>query len=239
VLVEKPFAANAFEARRVADAAAESDLVVMEAHHTRHHPLVDRLRFLLAGGVLGTVESAAATFRVPIPPGRALPWNVHLGGGALMDVGCYPVRMLLDLFGSEPVVESARAWTRREVDRTIRADLRFGASVRASVDCSIWSSRIFAARVTVWGTKGRMRVSMPYHPHERARIRIDGPRGLRLRETASRRSSYSFQLEAFRDSIREGAAVVTDPAAAVRTMCVIDAIYRAAGMEPRTPGHVD
>ena len=58
VLVEKPFTANADEARAVADAAAQADLVVMEAFHTLFHPVVDQLRGILQGGELGALQSA-------------------------------------------------------------------------------------------------------------------------------------------------------------------------------------
>ncbi len=64
------------------------------------------------------------------------------------------------------------------------------------------------------------------------RISVTGP-GLRLREKADPRASYTFQLEAFRDAVLSGGPVPTDAAAAVETMQTIDDIYRAAGMEPR------
>jgi predicted dehydrogenase len=234
VLVEKPFAANAGEARLVAEAASRSGLVVMEAHHTCYHPLITRLQAILGSGILGSVNTAEASFRVPIPPGRDIRWNFALGGGSLMDVGCYPLRLLLDLFGSEPKVESAAARTRGEIDRSMRATLRFEGAATATIDCSIWSGRLFTAHLAIHCDRGRLKVRMPFHPHEGARIQVDGP-GLHLRERTSGRSSYSYQLQAFRNAVAHGTPVPTDPAAAVRTMSVIDSIYLAAGLRPRQP----
>lgn len=233
VLVEKPFAANAAEARLVADAAAKKGLIVMEAHHTSYHPLIARLREVINSGVLGHVHTAAANFRVPIPPGQDIRWNIALGGGSMMDVGCYPLRLLMDLFGSEPVVESAVAHTRGEIDRTMCAKLRFD-TVRATVDCSIWSPRIFSAALTIDCDLGRISVRMPYHAHHGGLISVHGPK-LHARERISGRSTYSYQLEAFRDAITQGMPFQTDTLSAVRTMSVIDDIYLAAGLQPRQP----
>lgn len=234
VLVEKPFAANAAEAQLVADTAAERNLVVMEAHHTTYHPLVARLREILESGVLGRVHTAKANFRVPIPPGRDIRWNVALGGGSMMDVGCYPLRLLLDLFGSAPAVEAATAQARGEIDRSMRATLLFDDALRATIDCSIWSPQIFSAQLTIDCELGRVTVRMPYHPHQGGLIRVHGPK-LYARELTSKRPTYSYQLEAFRDAITIGAPFPTDASAAVRTMSVIDDIYRAAGLQPRAP----
>lgn len=233
VLVEKPFAANAAEAQLVADAGIQSDLIVMEAHHTTYHPLVARLKEIIDSGVLGRVHAAAANFRVPVPPGSDIRWNIALGGGSMMDVGCYPLRLLLDLFGCEPTVESATAQTRGEIDRSMRATLSFD-SVLATIDCSIWSPRIFSAGLIIDCDLGRVSVRMPYHAHQGGSIRVHGPT-LHARERTSRRSTYSFQLEAFRDAITLGKPYQTDAHAAVRTMGVIDDIYRAAGLQPRQP----
>ncbi|MEW9870772.1 Gfo/Idh/MocA family protein [Arthrobacter sp. HS15c] len=234
VLVEKPFAANALEAKRVADTANRLKLVVMEAHHTSYHPLMDRLRAILDSGALGSVNAAEASFRVPIPPGGDIRWNAALGGGSLMDVGCYPLRLLLDLFGSEPEVCSAIAWTRGDIDRSMRATLSFDGTIRAKVDCSIWSGRIFSALLLVHCDRGRLKVTMPFHPHEGARISLDGP-NVRIRERCSGRSSYSHQLEAFHEAVTLGTPIRTGGEAAVTTMRLIDSIYLAAGMRPRQP----
>ena len=232
VLCEKPFTSNTAAAERVAAVAAASDRVVMEAYHSHYHPLQRRLHEIVASGELGSITTARASFCVPLPPGRNIRWNLALGGGGLLDVGYYPVRQLRELFGDDPSVAAARAWQRGEIDRLIEASLVFESGVHAAVVSSLWSRRLIGASLQVTGTHGRMHVSWPYHPQLRGRIRVHGRHGSRV-ERVNRRSTYVYQLEAFRDALRGGAPVATDPAAAVTQMRTLDAIYQAAGMSAR------
>jgi predicted dehydrogenase len=232
VLCEKPFTANADEACAVRAAAAGSGLVVMEAHHTSFHPFTVRMRDLVHSGELGDISRASAWFHAPIPPGKDIRWNARLGGGSLMDLGVYPVRLLRDVLG-EPTVQSAVALRRGDIDRRMTAHLDIDG-VDAIVDCGMWSSRALGAGLEVIGTRARMRVTSPFHPHLGGRIRIDRP-GVRRRERADRTSSYRYQLEAFRDEIESGRTNTRSVAEAVATMRVVDDIYRAAGLNPRKP----
>ncbi|MHC6231891.1 Gfo/Idh/MocA family protein [Arthrobacter sp. MMS24-T111] len=234
VLVEKPFMANAHEAESVAHMAADAGLVLMEAHHTAHHPFTTRIGDIVESGMLGPIETAHATFSVPIPPGRDIRWNFRLGGGGLMDVGCYPLRMLHDVLRCEATVISAEAKFKGDIDRAMTARLRYGPT-HATVRSSIWSRSLFSARVDLQGTRARLRVWWPYHPQQGGRLRIEGP-AIRERESANRRSSYDYQLEAFRDAVEQGGPNITDAAAGIATMKTIDEIYRAAGMRIREPG---
>ena len=231
VLVEKPFTANAAEAQRVADAAGGR--VLMEAFHSLYHPLVGQVREVLDSGELGTVTSAAAWNYAPIPPGRDIRWNVALGGGALMDVGCYPVRMLQHLFGYDATVLGARASSSNDVDSVMRATLRLPGDVAATVSASMWSRRLLGSGMTITGSRGRLRVTWPFHPQVGARIRIRADRSRTVRAIPG--SSYAFQLTAFRDAIATGAPLASGPDQSIRMMRVLDDIYLAAGMAPRQP----
>jgi predicted dehydrogenase len=233
VLVEKPFMANAREAESIAGAASASGLVVMEAHHTSHHPFTSRIAAIVESGILGPIESAYAAFNVPIPPGRDIRWKFGLGGGGLMDVGCYPLRMLRDILRTDPTVIAAKAVVRGDIDRAMTAHLRYGAT-HATVVSSIWSRKLFSARVELRGSHARLRIWWPYHPQQGGRLLIDGP-GIRKRESADKRSSYEYQLEAFRDAVKGGGPNITNAVAATATMRTIDEIYLAAGMRVREP----
>lgn len=232
VLCEKPFTANADEAREVEAAAEGSGLVVMEAHHTSFHPFTARVRDIIASGMLGEPRSARAWFHAPIPPGDDIRWNPRLGGGSLMDLGCYPVRFVRDVLG-EPTVRSASALTRGAIDRRMTGLLDVGAT-EVTIDCGMWSSGALGSGFTLDGSAGRLRVAWPYHPQLAGRVRVDGA-GVRLRERADRASTYRFQLEAFRDAVLHGGPNAGSPGEAVATMAVIDDLYRAAGMTPRQP----
>lgn len=232
VLCEKPFTSNTAAAQRVESVAASSDRVVMEAYHTHYHPLHSRLRGILASGEIGNVRSAWATFCIPVPPGRDIRWNLALGGGSLLDVGYCPVRALTGLFGPTPHVKDSRAWTREDVDRRIESTLQFDNGVTGKIMSSLWSRQLLSMQLSIQGEAGQMQVTRPYHPQLGSRIKVKGIEGHRTERT-TRKSTYTYQLEAFRDSIRQRTGVATDCAAAVLQRQTLDAIYGAAGLEPR------
>jgi predicted dehydrogenase len=233
VLCEKPFTANAEEARVVAAAADASNVVVMEAHHASHHPQTRRAAEIVRSGMLGELEGAEASFIVPIPPSGDIRWNLDLAGGSLMDLGCYPLRWLRDVLGVAPTVESATASDRDGIDASMDARLDFGG-VPARLRAAMWTSPPLLIEARVKGAAAEMRVRSPYGPQVKGKISVDGP-GLRLRERADKRASYTYQLEAFRDAVGSGGPNITGTAAAVETMQTIDELYRAAGMDPRQP----
>lgn len=230
VLVEKPFTANATEARTVARAASESGLVVMEAHHTSFHPFTARLKEIVQSGVLGELQRVSGWFHVPLPPEKDIRWKYELGGGSLMDVGCYPLRMIRDVVG-EPTLRSAVALQRGSIDRRMTATYDVAGAV-ATVDCGIWSSRVLGGGFIITGSDAVMKVRSPFHPQLLGSVRVDGP-GVKIRERADRISTYRYQLAAFRDAIVSQKPGNLDEA--VKTMALIDATYQAAGMSVRRP----
>ena len=233
MLCEKPFTANADEARKVAKAAKASSVVVMEAHHTSHHPQTKRAAEIVRSGMLGELESAEAAFIVPMPPSGDIRWNLDLAGGSLMDLGCYPVRWLRDVLGVVPTVTSATASDRDGIDASMDARLDY-AGVPGRVRAAMWTNPPLLIEAEVRGSAGVMKVRMPFQPHLKGKISVDGP-GLRVREKADKHASYAYQLEAFRDAVVAGGPNITDSAAAVETMQTIDDIYLAAGMDVRQP----
>ncbi|GAA1967490.1 Gfo/Idh/MocA family oxidoreductase [Microbacterium deminutum] len=109
VLVEKPFTLNAAEAARVRDVAAERGLLAMEAMWARYLPHMVRVRELLAEGALGDIRAVIAdhTQQITTDPSHRLN-ALELGGGALLDLGIYPVSFVWDMVG-EPVTVAASA----------------------------------------------------------------------------------------------------------------------------------
>ena len=126
VLCEKPFTANAAEAREIAELAAKSDRVVMEAFHYRYHPLTLRVEQIIASGELGKLQRVEAALCFPLPKFSDIRYDYSLAGGATMDAGCYAVHMVRTFGGSTPEVVSAQAKLRDpQVDRAMTAELRF------------------------------------------------------------------------------------------------------------------
>jgi predicted dehydrogenase len=235
VLCEKPFAANAVEAQVVADAAADSGLVVMEAFHWRYHPLAARMLEVIGGGELGQVRRVEAALCFPLPRFDDIRYQLSLAGGALMDAGCYPVSMVRTLAGAEPTVVAATARLRSAgIDRRMEAELSFGDGRTGAILTSMWSSTLLRLSVKVTGSRATMRVFNPTNPHMFNRLSVTGPGG-RRHERVAGGTTYSYQLEAFRAAVQEGGPVLTPPVDSVANMAVIDAIYRAAGLQPREP----
>ncbi|MGW5386327.1 Gfo/Idh/MocA family protein [Nocardia sp. NPDC003963] len=235
VLVEKPFAANAFEAQAVAAVAAQRhDRVVMEGMHYRYHPVAEKAVAIVRSGELGEILSIEAWMCTPNPPNRNPRWQYALGGGALMEVGCYPVHLSRTL-GGEPRVTAAQAVLHTpQVDRSIRADMEFPNGATGRLTASMWSHRLLAIGARVLGTDGELRISNPFAPMLWNRISVR--HGARWRhERLTRQHTYLFQLAAFVDSVRTGSQIPTDPADGVANMVVMDAIYRAAGLPIRQP----
>jgi predicted dehydrogenase len=236
VLCEKPFTANADEAQQVADvAAAHPQLVVMEAFHYRYHPLVARLLAIIDSGELGTVERVSTKMCFPLPLFNDIRYQLSLAGGALMDVGCYTVHQLRTLAGAEPEVVSAEArCLRPQVDRWAKAEMRFADGRTGSIECSMWSHTLLTLRVQVTGSLGELRVFNMTGPQYFHRVSVKGRDG-RRKEKVEGKATYWYQLQAFATAVRDGGPVLTPPSDSIANMRVIDAIYRAAGLESRQP----
>jgi predicted dehydrogenase len=235
VLCEKPFTANADEAALVADAAAKSGLVVMEAFHYRYHPVALRMLEIVTSGQLGPLRHVEASVCFPLPRFSDIRYRLDLAGGALMDAGCYAVHMVRLLGGGEPDVVSARAKTHgADVDRAMRAEVRFAAGHTGRLTCSLWSSDVLRLSARAVGERGELRVRNPLAPQVGHRIAVRTQDGRRT-EHLTRRPTYAYQLDAFVGAVRDGEPVLTDAADAIRNMTVIDAIYRAAGLPVRQP----
>jgi predicted dehydrogenase len=235
VLCEKPFTANAAEAREVAELAAKSDRVVMEAFHYRYHPLALRVEQIIASGELGTLERVEAALCFPLPKFSDIRYNYSLAGGATMDAGCYAVHMVRTFGGSTPEVVSAQAKLRdSRIDRAMTAELRFAAGHTGQVRCSMWSKDLLQMSAKVVGDKGELRVVNPVMPKFFHRLSVRTSGGKRV-ERFPHRASYAYQLDAFAAAVLRGEPVKTTPEDAIENMTVIDAIYLAAGLPLREP----
>ncbi|WP_206796833.1 Gfo/Idh/MocA family protein [Amycolatopsis sp. MtRt-6] len=235
VLCEKPFTANAAEAREIAALAASSDRVVMEAFHYRYHPLALRVEEIVASGELGVLERVETALCFPLPKFSDIRYDYGLAGGATMDAGCYAVHMARVFGGETPSVVSASARLRSpRVDRAMTAELSYPSGHTGRIECSMWSSSVLRISAKVIGSRGSVSVVNPVMPQafHRFTVRVDGHRRT---EKFPRRATYAYQLDAFAAAVLRGEPVKTSAADAVETMTVIDEIYRAAGLPLREP----
>lgn len=233
LLCEKPLACNAEEARRIDAAAAQSGLVVAEAMHTLHHPLVTRLRSILASGEIGDIERVDVGFSAFIPK-RDFRFVYELGGGVMLDMGCYPVAFLRAVLGTEPTVQTARATlVAPKVDGTMDATLAFPNAPDVRMFVGMRSlRRPLEVKMRFIGTRGRIDLLNFIKPEVYHRLTIQAGSSRRV-ERVPGGSTYGAQLEAFVASIRDGDPVLTSTAEAVRTLSVIDSVYEKAGLPRR------
>ncbi|HEX4391599.1 MAG TPA: Gfo/Idh/MocA family oxidoreductase [Mycobacterium sp.] len=236
VLCEKPFTANAAEAREIADLAAKSDRVVMEAIQYRYHPLTSRVEQIIASGELGKLERVDVALCVLLPKrSNANVYDYSLAGGALMDAGSYAVDMVRTFGGSTPEVVSAQAkLSGAQVDRAMTAELRFTSWLTGRIRCALWSSDLFRASAKLIGDRGELRVLSPAAPQLFRRLSVRSADSKRV-ERFPGRSSFAYQLDAFAGAVLRGEPVRTTPEDAIENMSVIDGIYRATGLALRAP----
>lgn len=236
VLCEKPFASNAHDALRIADAAAGADVIVMEAYHWRYHPLVSQMRSILDSGMLGTIDIVDARFEVETAaiPRSDIRWDLSLGGGAMMDIGCYPASWLRWLFNDEPEVESAEAVCPVPgIDGSMRVELSWPTGVSGSIFASMISETTgHTSSLTVVGSNATMAVENPVAPQWGGALEVRSASGTTDYPVLAG-STYESQLVAFRDAVVFGAEFPTTAADGVQTMRLVDACYRAAGLDVR------
>jgi predicted dehydrogenase len=235
VLCEKPFTANADEAREIAKLAANSGRVVMETCQFRYHPLTLRVEQILASGELGKLKSVDVSLCVMLRDHSGNAYNYDFAGGAAMVAGSYLVHMLRTFGGSTPKVVSAQAKLRDpRVDRAMKAELRYAGGHTGRLRCALWSSDLFRASAKVVGERGELRWLSPAAPNLLPLLSVRSTAGKRV-ERFSRRPPFAYQLDAFAAAVLRGEPVRTTPEEAVENMAVIDGIYRAAGLPIRMP----
>jgi predicted dehydrogenase len=228
VLCEKPIALSAAEAQTLADAAhAHPRLKVMEAFMYRLHPQWQRARQIVASGGIGalrTVESHFSYF-------NADPGNIRnqadVGGGGLMDIGCYTISASRFLFGAEPrrvlgVVERDPAL---KTDRLASGVLDFGlgtATFTVSTQLTPYQ------RVHAFGTTGQVEVEIPFNAPTDRPTRIwhthDNRRDEIVFEVCNQ---YIIQGDLISQAILNDTPVPTPIADAVANMRVIDGIFHS------------
>jgi len=162
VLVEKAFTRNAAEARGVAEAARAAGVVALEAMWTRFLPGADVLRQLLAAGELGEIVTVAADFGLPIGPEDAA--RLHdpaLAGGALLDLGVYPVSYASFVLGAPTGVVARGTLTETGVDRQVSAVLTYASAAQSVVHTTLAARTPTVAAIS--GSEARIELDGPFY----------------------------------------------------------------------------
>ncbi len=229
VLCEKPVAGNAAAARRMFETATEVDRVIMEGFHWRHHPFAERMIYEVAK--LSRPVTIETEFSIPQIPRSNIRYQLPLGGGALMDLGCYNVHWVRTLLGEPETIEAEMETTTPGVDDTTTGMMRFADGSVARIRCSMSAAddiRVLEASAS----NGWVRADNPLHPYEGNRLawEIDRSTG---EEEVPGPTTFEAQLQSFVELVEDGGPRVVTAQDSIANMEVIDAMYRSAGLDPR------
>ena len=162
ILVEKAFTLNAIEAAEVVDLAQSKGLVAMEAMWTRFLPHMLRLREIIAVGTLGQIRSVTADHRQSLPDDPAHRLNdLALGGGALLDLGIYPISFTWDILGKPAVIKATASF--RETGADVQVATVFSYASGAMATTLSASDSAGPNRAAVVGTKGRIDIDRVWY----------------------------------------------------------------------------
>ncbi|AZP17325.1 Gfo/Idh/MocA family oxidoreductase [Streptomyces aquilus] len=239
VLCEKAFTLNAREAEELVGLARERGSFLMEAMWMYCNPLIRQLKALVDDGAIGEVRSVQADFGLagPFPPSHRLR-DPAQGGGALLDLGVYPVSFAQLLLGEPSDVVARAVLSDEGVDLQTGALLSFESGALASVHCSIIGGTATSASIT--GSQGRIDVPYGFFFPDRFVLHRDGrdPEEFKADAAAGPRNSLKHEatevMRALRAGETESPLVPLDGTLAV--MRTLDAIRDRVGV--RYPGEL-
>jgi predicted dehydrogenase len=186
VLCEKPLAVSTAEAEAMFEAARAAGVWLMEAFMYRFHPQTLKVQELIAAGAIGEVRLVRAAFCFTVSNPANVRLSAELAGGALRDVGCYPVNFARMIAGCAPERAAATArWAPSGVDESLTGTLEYPNGVVAQIACSLAASRYHGAQVV--GSTGMIEVD------EAFTVPVDRPSRIRLRRGA--RPAETEELE--------------------------------------------
>jgi len=233
VLCEKPIALDANEARELLAARDRTGVQISEAFMVRSHPQWLAVRELVASGRIGDLRLVSGHFSYYRRDVSDIRSRAEWGGGALMDIGCYPIMISRWLFGDEPahVIGDIEHDPELGIDRLASAMLHFAAG-QATFSCA--GQLVPYQRMQVYGTRGRIEIEIPFNaPYDRpSRIAIDNGRELGGASAEFVEfppvDQYTLQAEQFCDAIRGVGTVPVSLEDSVANMSVIDALVRSS-----------
>ena len=235
VLCEKPLACNAQEARDMVEKARETGLLLMEGFMYRFHPRSRRIKQIVETGVIGQPSLVRSAFCYHmadeiLQSGANARLKPEMGGGALLDVGCYGISVVRWLMGAEPIAVQAQAVYHADgVDQHMVGTLKFADGGLALIEASFVSA--LQQTYTVVGTGGS--IELPHNAFipweedavftQRKRDEEDGEKHL-----VQGADEYQLMVEHFSDAILDKVELDYSPDDSILNMRVVDAMAEAA-----------
>ncbi len=229
VFCEKPLGVSSAEAQRMVDSCRDAGVTLFEAFVFLYHPKSLKLRQVLEEGAIGDLVQMTASFTFPLQrPTDNIRMNRELGGGNLMDVGCYPIAYSRFVFNEEPIA----------VQAACRMDPEYGVDTRSSMVLTFSGDRHAALqsgfdapggqRAVIHGESGYIAVPQPCHPKEQDGFVVC--RGTREESVLVEAGVPPFApaIEHFHDCVLDGVEPIATAANAIGTLRVIEAIRESA-----------
>ena len=230
VLVEKAFTLNAGEAQAVVDRAAAAGLVVLEAMWTRFLPHMLEIKQLLADGAIGEPQVLIANHDQDLPRDPKHRMNdPELGGGALLDLGIYPISFAVDVFGLPRRVDAMATYTPTGVDQRVSGVLEHERGAHTLFTTAL--NLAAPDRATIFGTDGRIEIDPAWMSPTSYSV-LDAT-GSEVRRSRPEVQGRGMQFQAFEVErlVREGGVSERmPPAQSVAIMAVLDQIRGRIGV---------
>jgi len=228
VLCEKPIALSSEEGQRLVDAArAHPELKVMEAFMYRHHPQWQRAREIVADGGIGRLRTIQSFFSYFNDDPTNIRNQAEIGGGGLMDIGCYPISLSRFIFDDQP----ARAIGIVEYDPNFKTDRLASAIMDFGTGTSTFTCSMRLTpyqRVNIYGEEGRVEIEIPFNALADQPCTMWHARQNETEEIVlDTCNQYTLQGDVFSRAILDNTDVPTPISDAVVNMKVIEAVVRS------------
>ncbi len=228
VLCEKPIALTSAEGEQLVDAGKKHpQQKLMEAFMYRHHPQWQKAKALVKEGAIGELRSIQTAFSYFNNNPDDIRNHADMGGGGLMDIGCYAISLSRFIFDEEPhrVIGWVEYDPRMKTDRLASAILDFGRGT-STFTCS--TQLVPYQRVNIFGTEGRVEIEIPFNAPPDRPCRIWHQSGRDIAEIAFEIcDQYTIQADLFAQAILQNTPVPTPIEDAVANMKVIEAVAKS------------
>jgi xylose dehydrogenase (NAD/NADP) len=226
VLCEKPLALSAREAREMQAASIGNERLLMEAFMYRYTDRTRQLRAVLDSGVLGEIRHVNASFRFLLDRPGTIKMNAELGGGALYDVGVYPLSLLgLITQGALPIMVHAEAQFENGVDVNTSVLMRYESGLLATLHCGFNAYSQTGAEII--GTQGRLVIPDPFLG-EAGELTLSTAQGMRT-IPINATDRYTAQMRDFAAAILQQRSPLIPLRESIRNLEVLDLIRAALG----------
>jgi len=229
VLCEKPIALTAGEAQRLLEVAKQHpNLKVMEAFMYRFHPQWQRARRLVLEGKIGELRTIQAFFSYFNNDAHNIRNIAEVGGGAMLDIGCYTVSVARFIFNAEPqrVFGNVEYDPQLKTDRLASGILDFGSGT-STFTCSTQLTPY--QRVNIFGTEGRIEIEIPFNAPPDHPCKLWYQYGDAIEEILlDTCNQYTLQGDMFAQAVLNDTPVPTPIVDAVANMQVIEAVFRSS-----------